>query len=181
MTSIHGFYRVVSGYKQDDPLGVAYAPLEADHLMVWDGEQITDWSKVRFVLKDGPYADYQGNDLGWRLCSEKLRHIIEAHADEQDKLKWLDAIVVAENGEMRDYYILYFSEPLPLDILDKKKTIFNPNDLAIVVRPCLNITAIGNHKVFTYIGGCSPWFVSTEVRDAIIAANCTGIELAKSC
>ncbi|MBC7251339.1 MAG: hypothetical protein H5T62_13760 [Anaerolineae bacterium] len=157
---------------EEEALGIGYAEEGYQFDFLSEGRYYPDWEPVLFTLKDGGYADYQANDLGWPLCSEKLKRIIEQHALPDDNIQWLAAKVVGPGGEQRDYYILHLSERP--DVLDKERTLFAEGD--VVVKPYFSAKAIGSHRVFSFHGGQFRVIVSAEIRDAILSANCTGID-----
>lgn len=157
---------------EEEALGIGYAEEGYQFDFLSEGRYYPDWEPVLFTLKDGSYADYQANDLGWPLCSEKLRKIIEQNASLDDSIQWLAARVVGPGGEQRGYYILHLPERL--DVLDKKRTLFAEGD--VVVKPYFSVEAIGSHRVFSFHGGQFRVVVSAEVRNAILSESCTGID-----
>src|SRR5262249_41110012 len=107
-----------------------------------------------------------------RLCSAKLRSILESNAGVADMLQWLE-IAVCGLGEKRTYHILHF--PAPPDVLDHDKTLYQPKH--VVLKPVLSQEKAKSHHVFTYpqAGGLK-LFVSRRVRTAIRTGACTGIQ-----
>ncbi|MDI7278280.1 MAG: hypothetical protein QME94_20060, partial [Anaerolineae bacterium] len=154
------------------PFAVACAPPGYRCDLLKEAEPARDWVPIRFVLRDGAYADYQANDLGWCLCSERLKEVLASHASPEDVLQWLDATVIGPDGEERSYHILHL--PRRPDVLDRTKTVFAPGGL--VVKPYLNGTMAARHRVFSYLGGTGRLIVHREVRDAVVAARCTGLD-----
>jgi len=174
MATVRRFYGVT--YSEEYSFGVGHAPEGYSFEILAEGIYYPEWVATPFVLNGGPFADYQANNLGWPLCSKKLKTVIEGHASPIDSFQWLEARVIAVNEEdVRDYYILHFPERP--DVLDKQRTLF-AGDSDFVVRPYFSEQAIGTRRVFSYPGR-STIIVSSEVRDAVLAANCTGIDFYK--
>ncbi|MGQ9683062.1 MAG: imm11 family protein [Anaerolineae bacterium] len=165
------FYRML--WREDPALGVGYAQGEFGLDLVKEDETYEQWVPVTFVLRDGGYADYQANDFAVRLCSERLRHLIDMHAAPNDVRQWLEAIVVGPGGEAREYHILHLPEPA--DVLDKRRTLYAEGEF--VMKPHLNAARASGRHVFIFpTGGTTAVIVSAKARDAIISARCTGME-----
>jgi hypothetical protein len=161
----------------EEALGIGYAQEGYQFDFLLEGRYYPDWEPVLFTLCDGGYADYQANDLGWPLCSEKLKRTIEQCASPDDSMQWLAARVVGPGSEQRDYHVLHLPERP--DVLDKEKTLFAEG--GVVVKPYFSVEAIGSHRVFSFRGGQFRVIVSTETRDAILSANCTGLDFYEAC
>lgn len=135
----------------------------------------TNWNPVTLDLVDGEFADYLGSNLGCRLCSSRLKSILESHASDCDDIQWLP-VVVQLGTIKKEYSILHF--PNPPDILHKNKTIFVDD---FVVKPVFSADAIGQHQVFSYPrGGELPLFVTHAVKKAIESEGCTGMDIARA-
>jgi hypothetical protein len=131
---------------------------------------VTGWNKLSLSLTDGDFVDYFASDLGCRLCSRRLKALLQAHASAMDVLQWLP-VEVTSGIETKEYFILHF--PSPPDILDREKTIFAGT---AVIKPVLSKQKIAGHKVLTYSeGGNLPLFVSDDVKSAIVEAGFTGL------
>ena len=159
-------------YAEDEALGVGYALNGTDLFLLAEGQYYDNWRTVTFILRDGEYSDYLANDLGWPLCSRKLRDVLSGSASSVDSIQWLNAQVAHPSGETREYHILHL--PMRPDVLDGEKTIYAAK--GFVVKPCLRPDAIGNHAVFSYPGTTVHVIVAERVRDAIVSAGCTGID-----
>lgn len=132
-----------------------------------------NWNPLTLDLVDGEFADFLGSNLGCRLCSDRLKSILDSHASVDDDIQWLP-VVVQQTTLKKTYSILHF--PNPPDILHKNKTIFLDD---FVVKPVLSADAIGQHKVFSYPrGGELPLFITQSVKEAIDREGCTGMEIA---
>jgi hypothetical protein len=154
---------------EDETLGVGYAEEGYDFDYLKEGQYYEHWMPITFILKNGSCADYQTNDLSWPLCSERLKNIIEQYKSPRDIIQWLQANVVCSKTEQKVYFILHLPEGF--NVLNEKKTVFSGD---FPVKPYLNLKAIGEHHVFRYRGSLFRPIVSAEIRDAIIAAGCTG-------
>jgi hypothetical protein len=170
------YYQVLSDYNATPTIEVARASRGLDHSLVVDGKPVETRTPVRFVIPKGSPVDYQQNDLGWRLCSGRMRRIIDTHKSAIDEVEWIDAVVAAERRQEHRYFVMHFPIPLPLAILDSRRTVFNPFNPRLVIKPVLNHRAVDGHNVFTYEGGFEPWFVRQHIRDALLAAGCEKIE-----
>lgn len=162
-------------YADDEALGVGYAEEGYEFDFLRENQSYKDWKPVTFTLRNGNYADYQANDLGWLLCSERLRAIIQQYASPCDTIQWLSAKVIGPESRQRPYHILHLPEGL--DILHKRKTVFAGE---VAIKPYLSLKAIGDHRVFRYRGSLFRPIVIADARDAIVAANCTGVYFYKA-
>ena len=163
-------------WHEDEMLGVAWSPDDpAMDKLLTEPVAIVHWKPIPFTLKDGGFADYQGNSLAVRLCSEKLRGIIENNRAQVDPVQWLPCTVTANGDEERPYFILH--TPASYDILDKKQTLFAGGDF--VVRACLDVAAVGEHRVFALPGCKVRLMLASVVKQAIESAGCTGLEFSR--
>jgi len=152
--------------------GVAYAPKELGLFILPATGYVNSWNTVEFQLKDGTFVDYQPNDMGVRLFSEKLKNIISSSASKNDKMQWFDTIIKDIQGESRVYYILHFPEQL--NVLDNNRTIFATSDF--VVKAILSLNLIEEHDVFTFSGArLIRFIVSEKVKKNILKEKCTGV------
>ena len=162
-------------YTDDESFGMSYAENEDIFVLPETGE-VKSWNIIRFTIKDGFYNDYLPNDLGLRLCSEKLRNIIDENKSIYDNIQWLKAIVKDINGNEFIYYLLHF--PIQYDVLDLNKTLFVGNNL--IVKAVLNKSKINAHKVFSFpTAGNSRFIISEDIRKNIEVNNCIGINYSK--
>ena len=109
--------------------------------------RVEDWMPFALELRDGEFVDYLASDLGCRLCSGKMRDILQRHASPKDELQWLP-VNVFRGDEQRSYAILHF--PNPPDVLDKRGTLFAGD---FVVKPVLFVEALHLHDVFSFPNG----------------------------
>ncbi len=132
---------------------------------------ISDWSPPSLTV-DGTPTDYLANELGIRLCSAKLRDLIERARADADELQWLGAVVHDESGSRIDYFVPHF--PSTPDVLDPGETLIT-SDGSTVVRPAISLARAGSHVVFSYSRFGVAVVVAAELRRAIVAAGCTGV------
>ena len=166
------------GFPQDSPYGVGVTSdgERFSFLDVPDSGRITHWEPILLNLKEGGFSDYQGSNPVCRLCSEKLKSIIENCKSAQDEIQWLPMLVRDEQGEEREYFILHFPEEP--DVIDWKNSI--TVDRRVVVKPVFSLRKIGEHKVFNYPSGAFLGFIiSEDVKKEIEKANCNGFVVSK--
>lgn len=172
MDDVSNYFRIL--FDDQGTFGVAYTVVKQRMFTLPDSGLVQDWKPPSLELRKGEFADYLASDLGCRLCSERLRSILQENASPDDELQWLD-IEVSRGSERRVYSILHF--PNPPDIVSKEGSIFAGD---FVVKPVLLRAAIGNHTVFSYPkAGELMLFVAESVKRAIEAVGCTGIEFSR--
>lgn len=76
-----------------------------------DRGPIANWVTPELDLVDGGFPDYLATDLGLRVCSDRMRRVLQASASPTDVLQWLPAEVVC-GSEIRHYWVLHFPEPV---------------------------------------------------------------------
>ncbi len=162
--------------KKNEIYGCAYAPQETDLFILPDsGVRVISWQKLVLRLKDGDFCDYLANDLGGRLCSKKLKLIVDRTISPKDRIQWLDTIVIDKNGQERDYYLLHF--PVNFPVVNKKNSIMSDE---LVVKPVFSKNEICNLNVFTLpdTPGITI-YISKILKKSIIANNCTGVAFSR--
>ncbi len=165
------YYKILFGAGIGGLSGVAYIRNYSELSLLPEQGWVKGWETKYFTLRDGTYTDYLTANIGCRLCSEKLRDILERCKSDKDVLQWLDAEVVSETGEKRRYYLLHFPEPE--DLLDKTKCGYSGK---ILTRHAIDIKASAGHEVFSYIGGSTVSFIATpKVREELKNAGCSGL------
>jgi len=136
---------------------------------------LDNWHPMSLRLVGGKIADYLGSNLSCRLCSDRLREILERAATKEDAIQWLPLIVANESRGL-SYSILHFHNPP--DVLCRKETIFAGD---FVAKPVFLRHRIENHQVFAYpTAGKRKLFISKRVKLAIEAAKCTGMVFEKT-
>ena len=79
--------------------------LEQRHQML-DGEPVQHWEPIEYILENGLFGDYPREQARYRLCSNRLKLLIDDHKSELDPLEWLPAWVENEHHERRRYWVL---------------------------------------------------------------------------
>ena len=165
------YYKVSSGSDIGGRAGVAYIKNYNELYLLPKEGTVTEWETKHFYLKDGEYTDCLPANIGCRLCSKKMRDILERNKSNKDALQWLDAEVESEAGEKRQYFILHF--PVLEDVLDKRKSKYAGN---ILTKHVINPKACAGHEVFSYIEESTLSFiVSQKVREELKKAGCRGL------
>ena len=135
------------------------------------GGRIERWEEWEFQLEQGDFADYQSDIMGFRICSDSLRQILDAVAGPQDVIQWLPVWVTHEAGDRRRYWVLHFPEPP--DLLDLART---ERSGPSIVRAALDSRKAEMHEVMPSPDGSSYCFViSSRVRATLEKARCTGM------
>ena len=100
-------------YPQNSKFGIARPVLGLDATEdLPETGLITNWTPLHFNLENGDFSDYQGNSPVFKMCSEKMKTILDENRGSGDEMQWLDAFVKDKNGEERKYYIQTFSKVL---------------------------------------------------------------------
>lgn len=158
-------------YRDSPELGVATS-LGSEPLFLPDRGKVSAWQPPKLHLTDGDFGDYLANDIGVRLCSDKMRETLGKNAGPQDDLQWLPASVEDDAGGSRVYWVLHF--PSPDDVISKERSIFADD---FVVKLVLRRDRLVGHRVFSYSGGGNmPLIVLDEVREGLLLSGCTGFE-----
>jgi hypothetical protein len=135
------------------------------------GGRVENWPSREYELRDGGFVDYQPDVRGFLLCSERLRDVLEASKGPLDVVQWLPVSLKRPSDEARPYWILHFPERP--DLLDHELSHFHEGRL---LKGVLSLRkAQGHHVVPTLEARFTTFMVSATVREAILAADCTGI------
>ena len=154
--------------------GVAYDAEGSELFTLPYSGEVENWQSLVLELREGDFADYLASDLGCRLCSERLRTILQDHASPDDMIQWLN-VEVRKGKASRPYAILHFTSPP--DVLNKTKSIMAGD---FVVKAVFSKDAIGQHQVFAYPqAGELKLFITDGVKRAIQSAKCTGMEISR--
>ena len=153
--------------KDDATIGVGVASTEFMYVLR-EGVSLEDWTIPTVSMDEGRYVDYQSVDVGWRLCSEKMRHIIDENKSRNDVVEWYEVALV-KGMERRTYYILHL--PWRPDVLDEENTFYNQRT-GSVIRPALDVEVASKHEIFSFPGSMSRIFVSQDMRKAIEKSGC---------
>ena len=162
-------------FPADTSYGVGF-PENTEEFDVPDKGKIDHWEPILLILQDGPFSDYQGNLEAARLCSSKLKKIVEEYQSPIDEIQWLSMYVRDANGKQRDYFILHF--PFEYDVIDWGKSITIQKNT--VVKPVLSKEKVKGHQIFNYTSGAFiTCVVSEDLKRAIHRAGCTGMSFLK--
>ncbi len=166
------YYQVIAGADIGGQAGVAYIRGYNEINLLPKQGWVKDWETKHFTLKNGEYTDYLPANIGCRLCSKKMRDILERYKSEKDVLQWLDAEVESITGEKRSYFILHF--PVLLEnVLDKKKSKYVRN---ILTKQVISPEACVGHEVFSYLEvSALSYIVSQKVKQELKNADCRGL------
>jgi hypothetical protein len=153
------------------PFGVAYLnSSRSNPSLPENGKQPGKWKALQMNLRDGNFADYLANELGGRLCSQRLKDVVEANKSPDDSIAWLAAYVVSAT-ERRPYWFLRF--PKNLNILDREKTKFVGS---LIIKPAFNKACMQKHNVFGLPAEKSNRiYVSSSMKAAIELEDLTGL------
>jgi hypothetical protein len=162
-------------FNDDNRLGVGRSIKDTPLFFSPYKGKIIDWNEPILMLSDGIYPDYLSSDFGGRICSERMKKILDEGATEFDCLQWFN-VKVMHDSEVRHYSFLHF--PNPPDVLDQKKTIF-AEGTDVVVRPVLCAEKIKFYAVFTYANSSLSLIVNEVVAKKIQAQSLTGIQLSE--
>lgn len=167
------FYEI--SFFQDCIYGVGFSENEEDFDVPHEGF-ITHWQPIILHLKDGPFSDYQANSEACRLCSSKLKSIIDQYKSSVDEIQWLPMIVKDEHGEEREYFILHF--PVAYDVLDKERSLFFKEDQ--LIKPVFSLKKIDEHEVLNYDPYNFFGFLASEdIKREIEKEKCTNLSINK--
>ena len=138
-------------------------------------QHIDTWTPIRFELPKPIFEDYQGNDMGFHLFSERFRDLIDQHKQLKDSFQWLENPVFYRDEE-RLYFILHFYDID--DVLDENR-IFWQSDGSII-KPAFTASKVQGHSIFTYMDKVCSFanrraYVTKELKHAILEAKMTGV------
>jgi hypothetical protein len=151
---------------RDDP--------ELDALLEEPGV-VTQWDRLELTTESTALTDYLANDLGVRLCSLRMREVVDACVGEANDIQWLEAVVTDPTGCVVPYWVLHVAAHH--DVLDPARTI-TARGGRFVVKPVIDTGRAEGHRVFAFPGASTRLVVSGDVRDALQTARCTGIDFA---
>lgn len=173
------FYRLFTA----GDFGVAFAPSEIESVgLIPDRGEIASWTPLELSVRPGQWegllADFVNSNLIIRLCSRRLRDLLDRLRSEVDRVQWLPAYVTDIAGNRVEHFVLHFPEPPDVLNLDPGETIYD-NDSGVLIRPCLSPTKAANHKLFNIPGLEITMVVDESVKQALEAAGIQGIEFSR--
>ena len=156
-------------------LAVASAPDDREQdRRLRAGGPVTDWKAVRFELGPGELADYVANSFAWRLCSTKLRDLLDRSRAAIDEIQWLPTTVTLPDGAELPFWVLHF--PDAADVIDKSKSVMSG---PVLVKAHLDRRLIDGHRLFGFPNESVGVIVADDIRRGIVAAGCTGMTFSK--
>jgi hypothetical protein len=136
---------------------------------------IDNWKPIPFkkISNEGELADFLSSDICKRICSSKLKKIIDQnHTADDIPIQWLPVTITKEeNGETFEYFYLHFPEVC--DSLDEEYSLFNR--LGVPERIGFSFSKIENKSICN-CKGSSTLIMSKDLRKAILDAGCTGLK-----
>jgi hypothetical protein len=175
-TEIDKYYHLQPDEKAG--IGASYCESIGVSFSLFDNKQI-DFNldkPIEFQIKPGKFegtiGDFQINDTGFLLFSEKLTSILSSFLTEIDLPKWFPAIVTDLNGKSYPYSILHFFKHN--DLLDRKLTTYSDWLKRHPVKLRFDINKIGERKIFS-MKFETTLYIHEEVKKAIVKAKCQGI------
>jgi hypothetical protein len=175
MTEYYTVHWASEGTKDYKLTGVAYVDESFSSIMVSEnGIRVKNWKILEFELRKGIFTDYLPNNVGARMCSQKLRCIIDDIRTLRDDIQWLDAIVKSSNIT-KIYYILHF--PRLYKVLDLKYSVFDEDGL---IKPILRADAFKERHLCSIPDKYGvQWYISKQLKEQIVKAKCSCISFTK--
>jgi len=138
------------------------------------GGECAEWRTLPFELEQGVVIDYLPNSRALRLCSQRLRDVLERERGDADVIQWLSATVTNGAGGTLPYWILHF--PTVPEVINKARSIFSG---PVLVKAVLDLTLVAEHRVFSRPHDTVSLIVADKVRRAIANAGCAGMEFSR--
>jgi hypothetical protein len=171
MKATHPIYDII--LNSDPRLGFAESLEELPLFLLPEEGFVENWRPLVFELRDRKFGDYVSCEYSLRLCSQRLREILQQNASPHDVLQWLD-IQIRRGSEERQYFVLHFPEPR--DVLDKEHTVYGTKE-GSVIKPAFSRRLCEQYNIFTHSKDPRHGFyIRDHVKKAIEAAKCTGME-----
>jgi hypothetical protein len=164
-------YFYLSGV-DNSKFGVAIAPKDIDLFLLPAQGEVQGWKIFEMRHTTGLFVDYMANDLGLRLCSPKLRKIIDETTGTSDIRQWLE-VKIKYDDRMISYFILHFPDGFVK--LNRKKTVYGP--METIIKAVFDGNEASLRTLFTYKGSSTQILAISEVlQKKIIDSECVGIE-----
>ncbi len=136
---------------------------------------ISDWQPLHFTLEEGTIVtDYLANSFAFRLCSERLRDVIDRNRSKDDEVQWLAAPVKARDGVDLLYWVLHF--PNDVDVLNASRTLISG---PVIVKAYLDPNRVANHRVMSLPRDSVSLIVADQVKRAVQTAGSTGMKFSR--
>ena len=157
---------------------ILIAPEGKSHMDLPDEGYIENWEPIIFtkMKEDEILTDYPATNICDRICSPKLREIIEDNLTEEDnEIQWLPMhIKDEETGDITEYYYLHFPEYC--DILNLEKSTINPV-LGNYDKKIICYQKVKDRSVFNCPKAKFFIDVSKKLKEEIFKQGCTGISV----
>jgi len=141
-------------------------------------EQVPDPSiPADFVWQAAPQgvADFLTSLGGARLVSDRVREVVEPF--DTGEIVWLPVTVRTDGGDLLSYWFVHY--PKPRDVFDVESTTYGPSGLPI--RWVVDLAKVQETPVFMVPGTSFEVFlVHPEVKDALLAAGVTGMDVRRT-
>ncbi|MGH2445065.1 MAG: imm11 family protein [Candidatus Limnocylindria bacterium] len=128
------------------------------------------WSAPRLVVESDELVDYLPNNLGVRLCSRRMRDLIDANLGPRDSVQWLPAEVIDIFGAGHDYFVLHM--PGDDDVLNESHSIFSGD---FVVKPVIEAEKVRGRQMFRLPEAMLTALVTRELQAKLADAAMTGV------
>jgi hypothetical protein len=138
---------------------------------LWAGGSVGDWQTIRYELDDGIVTDYLANSDAFRLCSGKLRDVIDRNRGQLDSIQWLPAVVARPDVQEAPYWVLHFTDVA--DVLHKTRSLYSGD---VLIKPCLATDLLAGRSVFNFERYGVRIVIAEAVKRAIEKAGCGGIK-----
>lgn len=139
------------------------------------GGPVSDWGVRRYDLEERVVIDYLPNNDAFRMCSDRLRDVLDRQRGDGDVLQWLQAVVTDPRGSDLTYWVLHFPESP--EVINRERSIFS--DEGHVIKRVLDMQLVAEHRVFSFPHDSVSLVISDSVRRAIRAAGCEGMEFSR--
>jgi len=167
------YYAVL--HKPKKEWGVAYVLGDYPISMLPNEGEVSKWDTPAFEAREGELTDYMANNRALRMCSKKLRDIVNLMTSERDCIQWLKVSVVFESSPV-DYFVMHFTKVH--DVIDKTHSIMVGDDF--VVKPVLSALAVNDHLIATFRGAeTSALLVRSDLKQLMQKEHCTGIQFSR--
>lgn len=133
-------------------------------------QPVIDWNTPILLNSNEQFSDFSNSIFAHKICSERLKNIIERFASEDDPIQWLPLIVKNKQGVEKKYFELHFTQKN--DVLSKTASTFDK--FGMLISPVFEYEKIQNKNLFSHSNSRS-LIVSEKLKQAIQDAGCTDI------
>ena len=169
------FFSIFCGRYPYKETVVLIAPEGKSHMDLPDEGYIENWEPIIFTKKkeDKVLTDYPATNICDRICSPKLRKIIEDNLTEDDnEIQWLPMLIKdEETGDITEYYYLHFPEYC--DVLDLERSTIDPL-LGGYNKEIISYQKVKNRSIFNRPFNSCATNLSKSLKENIFRENCTG-------